>query len=98
MVNMKKADGGGASFDGEEYEPNKKGIISVPGSAVEELRAHGFEVVEGEPEDPTAILDRLKKDVKNAKEALKKDPDNEDKKTVLELAQKALDAFSFKED
>ncbi len=54
MARMKREDGGGASFDGEEYEPDSAGIITVPGSAVEALKSHGFEIVVGGEEKAKA--------------------------------------------
>lgn len=103
MIKMKREDGGGASFDGAEYEPNAKGIITVPGKAVEELRAHGFEVVkddskDDEPEDPAEKLARLKKDVKNLKAAVKRAPEDAEKKAALDAAILALETFTGKTD
>ena len=92
---------GGASFNGEEYPADKKGRVKVPPEAVADLIGHGFEVIptfdEEDPETDEAKLDRLKKDVKNLKAAVKKAPEDAEKKAALDAAILALEIFTGKE-
>jgi len=100
-VKLRRADGGGASFGGESFEPNEAGVIEVPGEAVGALLDHGFEVVRDEPKkseksqaevDQEVKLAELLEAVKTAKAALKGDKENAEKKAAFDQAVEALKA------
>lgn len=97
MVKMMNETGGGASFGGEDFPANSRGVVTVPGEAVAALMEHGFKIVKDEPEkadDPelAAKLAGLADAVKLAKKELKADPENTEKKAALDAAVEALKA------
>lgn len=100
MVKMKNEEGTGASFGGEDYRVDKMGMITVPAEAVADLIGHGFKIAKDveDPETDEAKLDRLKKDVKNLKAAVKKAPEDAEKKAALDAAILALETFTGKKD
>lgn len=55
-MKMRHPDGGGAGYRGVSYEPDKKGEITVPWDAAEELMHHGF-VPTSQVEDEAAEPD-----------------------------------------
>lgn len=97
MPKMRNEFGGGASFGGEDFPADARGVVTVPGEAVAVLREHGFEIVKDAPEvakDPelAAKLAELADAVKAAKKELKADSENVEKKAALDAAVEALKA------
>lgn len=46
---LRHPDGSGCSWGGVSYEPDKKGLVTVPTAAVDDLASHGFEPTDHQP-------------------------------------------------